>query len=548
VEQDLTVAHSDPGFSTPSLAVTLQGAVDNQEHRVSVTLNGNYLGEMDFSGEANYAQTFALSPGQVSNGTNAVVLTSLAGDNDYSLVQSITLGYGHTYAADGNWLRMTAPTGSAIQVTGFTNPAITVYDLTNPLDINQVHAQVNSSGGTYNVTFTAPGHPGGTGTFLAFSADQIEGPVALTQHEPTTWGQARNSADSVIITHPDFAASLAPLVNLRRTQGHTVVLVPVDDLYDEYNYGERSPYALRSFLAAAQSNWRTKPQSVLLVGDASFDPRNYLGLGDFDFLPTRIIQTMPLKTASDDWFSDFTGTGFATLATGRLPVRTAADAANVVAKIVGYESGNAPGPWTSQVLLIGDANGGYDFSTATDYVEQLMPASVNVTKILADGQDPGVVHQQLIAAMNSGQVLVNFLGHGSVEQWSLSGYFTDTDATALANGTSLPFVVSMDCLSGFFQDVYTTSLAETLLLAPNGGAAAVWASSGFTTADPQATMDRALVAQFAANPRITLGNAILITKKGTADPDVRRTWILFGDPLMQLRIPAATQTPTATNR
>jgi hypothetical protein len=100
----------------------------------------------------------------------------------------------------------------------------------------------------------------------------------------------------------------------------------------------------------------------------------------------------------------------------------------------------------------------------------------------------------------------------------------------------------MDCLSGFFQDVYTTSLAESLLLAPNGGAVAVWASSGFTTADPQATMDRALVGQFAADPGITLGNAILKTKAGTVDPDVRRTWILFGDPAMRLRLPAAAST------
>jgi len=542
VEQDLTVAHSDPGFTSPSLAVTLQGAVDQQEHRVSVTLNGNYLGEMDFSGLANYTQTFPLAAGQVPNGKNTVVLTALAGDNDYSLVQSIALLYGHTYEADGNWLRLTAPAGDAVQVSGFTNPQISVFDITNPLEINQVRGRVGNSSGTYSVTFTAPGVAGHTSTLLAFSADQIEGPAAITQHLPTVWGHAKSSADAVIISHADFTASLAPLASLRREQGHSVALVPVDDLYDEFNFGERSPFALRSFLSAAQSNWRTKPQSVLLVGDASFDPRNYLGLGDFDFVPTRLIETMALKTASDDWFSDFLGNGFATMPTGRLPVRTSAEAANVVAKIVGYETGASPGPWTSQVLLIGDANGGYDFTGATNSVEQMLPSSLGITKILADGQDPTVVHQQVIAAINSGQVFVNFLGHGSVEQWSLSGFFNDADATALTNGSSLPFVVSMDCLSGFFQDVYTTSLAETLLLAPEGGAVAVWASSGFTTADPQATMDRALISQFAANPGITLGNAILKAKAGTTDADVRRTWILFGDPAMQLRLPAAAPT------
>jgi len=534
VEQDLTVTHSDLGFSTPSLEITLQGVTDGQSHRVSVTFNGNYLGEMDFTGQANYAQTFALEAGQVPNGSNAVVLTALEGDNDVSLVQSIGLTYGHTYTADGNWLRLTVPAGDTTQVTGFTNPQITVFDITDPLHVAQVRGTVS---GAYGVEFTAPGNSGSTKTLLAFSADQIEGPAGLAHHSPTVWGLRESSADAVIISHANFTASVAPLVSLRRAQGQTVALVPVDDLYDEYNFGERSPFALRSFLSVAVANWRTKPQSVLLVGDASFDPRNYLGLGDFDFVPTRIIETAALKTASDDWFSDFLGNGFATLATGRLPVRTTTDAANVVGKIVGYESGASAGPWTSQALLIGDENSGYDYTGATNLVGQLLPASLGVTKILADGQDPALVRQQIVAAMNSGQVIVNFLGHGSVEQWSLADFFSDADATALTNGGNLPFVVSMDCLSGFFQDVYTTSLAESLLLAPDGGAVAVWASSGFTSADPQATMDRALVVQMFANPGAPIGNSILKTKAGTVDPDVRRTWILFGDPAMRLRLP-----------
>ncbi len=52
----------------------------------------------------------------------------------------------------------------------------------------------------------------------------------------------------------------------------------------------------------------------MLGGDASLDPRNYLGLGDFDFVPTRIVETAAFKTASDDWFSDFKQTGFPIIA------------------------------------------------------------------------------------------------------------------------------------------------------------------------------------------------------------------------------------------
>ena len=63
---------------------------------------------------------------------------------------------------------------------------------------------------------------------------------------------------------------------------------------------------------------------MLLVGDATFDPRNFLGLGDFDFVPTRLIDTASMETASDDWFVDADVDGVPELAIGRWPVRTAA--------------------------------------------------------------------------------------------------------------------------------------------------------------------------------------------------------------------------------
>src|SRR5262249_31195980 len=101
----------------------------------------------------------------------------------------------------------------------------------------------------------------------------------------------------------------------------------------------------------------------------------------------------------------------------------------------------------------------------------------------------------------------------------------------------LPIFVIMDCLNGFFHDVYSQSLAESLLLAPDGGAVAVWASSGFTDGNPQASMDRALIQSLVSTPNEPLGKAVLDAKKLTGDPDVRRTWILFGDPAMRMQFP-----------
>ena len=109
----------------------------------------------------------------------------------------------------------------------------------------------------------------------------------------------------MIISHADFLSSLGPLQTLRQNQGHTVATIDVQDLYDEFNFGVKSPYALKKFLQTAKAQWSLKPHFVLLVGDATFDPRNYLGVGEDDFVPTYLIDTQLLETASDDWFADF---------------------------------------------------------------------------------------------------------------------------------------------------------------------------------------------------------------------------------------------------
>src|SRR5208283_4223890 len=183
-----------------------------------------------------------------------------------------------------------------------------------------------------------------------------------------------------------------------------------DQIFDEYNFGERSPFAIRSFLQEAASLWQRKPQFILLVGDASFDPRNYLGLGDFDFVPTRIIETAAFKTASDDWFTDFAQNGFATIPTGRLPVRTPADADLVISKIIGYERGSSAGPWNSQALLVADQNVDSNFTAAANSASATLPTTLQVSEIFADSIDPATARSQILAALNNGALLVDYNG------------------------------------------------------------------------------------------------------------------------------------------
>jgi hypothetical protein len=54
-------------------------------------------------------------------------------------------------------------------------------------------------------------------------------------------------------------------------------------------------------------------------------------------------------------------------------------------------------------------------------------------------------------------------------------------------------------------------------------------------------MNQALLHQLTSHPEMPLGWLIQQTKAGTSDNDVRRTWILFGDPSLKFQfMPSST--------
>jgi peptidase C25-like protein len=214
-------------------------------------------------------------------------------------------------------------------------------------------------------------------------------------------------------------------------------------------------------------------------------------------------------------------------------VRTVAEANLVISKIVNFAPANVP----QNALLVADDPTGYffNFETANDEVQALLPASMTVQRVNVRIDGPALAKANVIAGFNQGRALVNYSGHGNVNVWGSSAIFRSEDATALTNNSKLSFVVVMDCLNGYFQDPAQLSLSEALLKAPTGGAVAAFASSGLTFPDGQHEMSQQLYTLIYGAQQIALGDAIKIAKGATTDVDVRSTWIFFGDPSMKIR-------------
>ena len=545
VDETVQVYHLDTTSPRASrLEVILQGVILAFPHDVTIALNGTTLGDVTFTGQTKGRLTVDVPPGLLQNGANTVTLTAQDGEYDYSLLQSISIIYPHSYVADSGALTFTGRAGDELNISGFTQSAVTVLDITNPAQPVQLTAQVTSDAASktdYALEVQVPWSATNSTlhTFIAVEADRISSTGEIHQNHPSHWHSAQPGSEIVMISPGAFAGALNPLLHAHQAEGKSAAVVLIDDLYDEFNFGERSPAAIRAFLQTAVNAWHTAPLYLLLNGRASLDPRNYLGLGYLDFVPTKIIPTTGLMTASDDWFSDFTDSGLPTIATGRLPVSTSAETQLVAGRIATYEGQSTNGPWTSQALMVADVNDTLNFTKYSQIVQAQLPSTIQVTDVFATSMSIPDARQAILTAINSGQVLVNYSGHGSEDEWSGDDLFDSGTATALTNGNSLPVFLIMDCLNGFFQDVYEEPLAVALMLAPNGGAVAVLASSGLNQAPPQTILDKLIVQAAMNSPQPTLGDAILKAKSGISDLSVRKTYNLLGDPAMQIKLPAA---------
>jgi hypothetical protein len=532
-----TINTPNPDLTAPGparLEIALQGA-NLVFHDVSVEFNGVVVGSLSFFGRDNLVQVFNVPVTQLQNGANTIRFL-LPGGPDTTIVDYVKLSYPHTFSADANSLRFDLRGTQSVKVDGFTTPSVRLIDYTDPLNVGITKPAYESSGSGFAVNVPPSDPPSKSSRMLyAIPEGQFDQPASLSLNQPSSLNLNSNATDFLIVAHKDLIASLEPLRVARSNQGMTARVVDVEDVYDEFSYGVHGPQAVKDFLSYASTHWVTGPRYIIFAGDASLDPRNYQGVGNFDLVPTKLVDATYNETASDDWLADFDDDGIADIPVGRLPFRTVADANVVISKIVNFT------PVTPQTaMLVADDPTGYyfDFEQANDQVQTLLPAGMTVQSVNVRVDGPAAARTNVINGFNQGRALVNYTGHGNVDVWSGAAIFKSADAAALTNltnGNKLSFVVVMDCLNGYFQDPSLLSLSEALLGAPQGGAVAAFASSGLTLPDGQHEMSQQLYSLiFGAQP-IALGDAIKTAKNATNDIDVRRTWIFFGDPSLKIR-------------
>ncbi|HKP10667.1 MAG TPA: matrixin family metalloprotease, partial [Blastocatellia bacterium] len=114
VDQPLTLSHLAPSSSSDAtLEVALQG-VTGVPHQVKVTLNSIEVGSLTFDGQASAVADFKVPQSSLREGRNTVSLLAVNGPGDVSLVDAVRLSYQHSFTADNDVLKFTAPAGRPV--------------------------------------------------------------------------------------------------------------------------------------------------------------------------------------------------------------------------------------------------------------------------------------------------------------------------------------------------------------------------------------------------------------------------------------------------
>ena len=498
-------------------------------HTTKFVINGVELGTISGSNRESSELEFSLPTQYLIDGNNTLELTALEGPSDFSLFDSITVNLQRKYSAFQNQLSFNTNDRQSCDITGFSSPSIRVFDVTSEGNTTSLtNLNIYELSGVYNVNIPAFE----TRNLFAVTDEAVKQVDSIKQNLPSTLSTAAHNGQLIIITHKNWLTEANTWANYRRSDGLTVEVVDVEDIYDEFNFGKLSAQSILDFAQYAKNNWQTPPGYFLIIGDATYDPLNHTGVGDNNFVPTKMVDTIYTETGSDDALTDFNTDGLAEIPIGRIPVRTSAEVTHLFNKVTVFEQ-NVNQNFSRGAFCVSDLPEGYDFAALCTRVFNELPTDVPKSYLnRGEPNSPSL----LLSSLNSGKFLVNYSGHGHTSIWASNTFFNNAAALTLNNGNNLSVFTMLTCLNGYFVETATQSLGESLLRTPNGGAVVAWASSGLTTPDVQEIMARRFYHQIGVGNMTRMGDLVNDAKSViNGGRDVRLSWVLLGDPTLKVR-------------
>ena len=508
------------------LRVWLHGASDfpeDPDHHVRLYINGILIDDTWWDGETPHFVEAELGPGLLLEGENTLEIEEV-GDTEaqYSMVMLDRFEVSHPaqlVAEDGELSGSFSESG----VATITSPPGKVFDTTEQ--------QPKRVTGVVGTSFLAEsGH-----RYLSTSS------AKTPEVRPARAGglkKAWSRAEYLVIGPREFLEAAEPLLFHRRDEGLISGAIATEDIYDEFGYGEATPESIKDFLSYVYHHWSEPTlRYVALLGDGTYDTKDYLATGVKSHVPVKIVETRYMWTASDPWYGAINGDDILPdIAIGRLPAASVEEVQSLVGKILAYESVEGD-PEAPIVLITDNPDLAGNFDADAEEIASTLLAEESIEKVYLSQLGTAAAHGSIMNAFADGASVMSYLGHGAIHLWAQENLLNVWDIDSLAPQSQQPLLFTMNCLNGYFHFPYFNSLSEELLKTEGKGIIAAFSPTGLSLNSPAHRFHKALLQQVVHGDHERLGDAILAGQTGYAHtgayPELLRIYHLLGDPALR---------------
>jgi hypothetical protein len=275
---------------------------------------------------------------------------------------------------------------------------------------------------------------------------------------------------------------------------------------------------------------------VLLVGEATYDFRDYLNHGLHNIIPSPMVTvSFGGETVSDARLADVNDDLVPDLAIGRWPVANIRDVRSLVQRTLEYEQQSVG----RQALFVADGSA-QEFALLNQSIADESKLSTGSVEHLN-----GASSEEFARSWNEGPWLVTYSGHGSLDRWGKDNIFSGDVVSQLKTDSSPPITLQLTCLTGFFAHPSQSSLSEKMLLDENGPVLIV-SATGLTLSTSQKPFGIELIKELQNPQVIRVGDALQIAKQNldaSSNPSLQEiidTFGLLGDPSSAIARPEVT--------
>lgn len=546
---------------------SLESSLGTDNHSVSILANQTTLRQYNTTGSLPFNVFGTATAGVLSHGENQIRIhyqSNRSGSEIY--LDSLRLSYERPLAPlSGKIVLPHLQLEAGLNQLVFTNLSNSdhFWDISDPAAPSRLDIQSNQ------FQLIGPGKL----HLLGFNDDDVR--TAETIEVMDFAYQLRRpdiDGEYIVITPKIFSQEAQRIKDLRENRvlpddRMTVKIAYLEDIYQEFAAGAQDPVAIRNFTSYAYWNWQTQPNYVFILGDADYDYRNYTGqskilvpVWETDGTSSGNLSDIATRSTDDFYVYVVGGAGDRApdLAIGRLPARDLASLTTMVDKIDAYLTSPVPGNWRNTAILVGDdplrpsVGETMHIGQCEDLYNRL-PASFISQKIYLteypDVQDPTSAYvrkpdarEDLLQKIYDGAAIITYMGHGSPTVWAQERVFTQSDLPRLDTGMKLPFWIAGTCDWGYFDDVNSNCVPETILnMRDEGGIGILTATrkvGSFSNATLMKSVYEGLFISGDRSTTNTLGDAVRYGKTfGSFNAMNDEKYVLFTDPALKLVSP-----------